>query len=85
MKTIKENKNPNPQAFPQEWTQNGTTDNWENGMSLRDYFAAKAMASLSGPTFYHGGKETEESVENFAKRCYMIADEMLKQRQYENK
>jgi hypothetical protein len=41
------NKPNNPQAFPQEWTMNGTTDNWENGMSLRDYFASKAIANLS--------------------------------------
>ena len=43
----------------------------ENGMTLRDYFAAKAMqAMLNDTTIY----------ENVAKYAYKMADEMMKAR-----
>jgi len=72
-----ENKKPhNPQAFPQEWIQNGTTDNWENGMTLRDYFASKAISGvMSGK--YFGSQPLSE----YAKTAFEIADAMLKQRE----
>jgi hypothetical protein len=40
-----------------------------NGMTLRDYFAAKAMADL-----------TWQFPESCAQQCYQIADAMLKAR-----
>ena len=49
----------------------------QNGMSLRDYFAAKAMVIYySSPDAY----EHSEHVESLAEWCYEMADEMLKAR-----
>jgi hypothetical protein len=50
------------------------------GMSLRDYFAAKAMA-----TFMHGavlppGFDAREQLDFTAKRAYEVADALLKAR-----
>ncbi len=44
------------------------------GMTLRDYFAAKAMCGLLADTDYC---EHEEAV---ARRCYMLADAMIAER-----
>jgi len=57
-------KNTDPQAFPSN--QNS------NGMSLRDYFAAKAMQGLLA-----GGATTEQVL----KYSYQYADAMLKARE----
>lgn len=51
-----------------------------DGMSLRDYFAAKAMQTQSW-TFYLGDYETRKSLSNTAKNCYEIADAMMKARE----
>lgn len=78
MKDQETKKPNNPQAFPQTWEQNGTTDNWENGMSLRDYLAAKAMQG------YCGGEYTGQSGmshEQIAEWSFGMADAMLKQRE----
>ena len=53
-------------AFPTHYT---------NGMTLRDYFAAKAMQGLLAY-----GWKTEE---NIAPKAYAMADAMLKQREIE--
>ena len=45
----------------------------QNGMTLRDYFAAKAMLRTSVNTSY----------EDLAKTAYKIADEMLKAREHD--
>ena len=45
----------------------------EEGMDLRDYFAAKAMQEI------RWGGEMAKLIES-AKECYMIADAMLKAR-----
>lgn len=60
----------NPQAFPCKYQP------YENnrGMTLRDYFAAKA---LDGVTHHYYGSEGEEVI---AKHAYKIADAMLKER-----
>ena len=44
------------------------------GMTLRDYFAAKAMQGLLSSDVY-------APVEKFAKQAYVMADEMLKARE----
>lgn len=62
----------NPQAFPQEWTLNGTTDNWENGMTLRDYFAARYLQANANNVDY--------IPEDLANHAYEVADAMLKER-----
>ncbi len=83
-----ENKKPeNPQAFPQEWTMNGTTDNWENGMTLRDYFANGVdipwNVVFNMLEEKHGiSKVTFKMVaETRAELKYLEADAMLKQRE----
>ena len=48
----------------------------EEGMTLRDYFAAKAMQSL-----VEVYKDDKLIVDQYAQRAYEIADAMLKARQ----
>ena len=63
-------------AFP---TSNGGSP--DDGMTLRDYFAGKAMQALiTGPDVMDDHYE-EETNEYVAKRSYFIADAMLKARQ----
>lgn len=55
------------------------------GMALRDYFAARAMQGLlAGDTKSHDGKDLDlnqkENKENLAHSAYLIADAMLAQR-----
>lgn len=60
----------NPPAFPYfghtGWSQS-------TGMTLRDYFAAKAMQALLG--------YEESTLENDAEVAYAVADAMLKARE----
>lgn len=72
------------QAFPGEEYQCNGDDGylgWE-GMSLRDYFAAKAMASIvrryDGHSF--GGGPKSPQYKELAEDSYFIADAMLKAR-----
>ena len=59
----------NPPAFPKTpFIEVGTP---QNGMTLRDYFAAKAMLRTSVGSSY----------EQLAKNAYEIADAMLKARE----
>jgi hypothetical protein len=53
-------------AFP--WTGAGS-----DGMTLRDYFAAKAMQGLLA-------SEVNAEINTFAKKAYEMADEMMKAR-----
>jgi len=66
----------NPAAFPRPFS--GTTQYAQDGMTLRDYFAAKAMQALiiaNGPA-PQGGWPT------YAERtAYLVADAMLKARE----
>ena len=57
----------NPPAFPSNvW--------WETGMTLRDYFAAKAMQAMIG-------NELDCTTDALAGRAYVVADAMLKARE----
>lgn len=56
-------------AFPAQFFDERAT-----GMTLRDYFAAKAMQGLLSSDVY-------APVEKFAKQAYVMADEMLKARE----
>ena len=65
-------------AFPFALEASGGTQHYEPGMTLRDYFAAKAMPSLLTE---RGIKEISVSgAEGFAQACYLIADAMLAER-----
>ena len=58
----------NPPAFPIHW------ENHHQGMSLRDYFAAKAMQGLLS-------SDVNAPLETFAKQSYEVADAMMKARE----
>jgi len=75
MKT-EENKPYIPKAFPNDY-------NSEDGMDLRDYFAAKAMQSvIVGSTYENYTGNNGMPIPDFvAKESYKIADAMLKQRE----
>lgn len=63
-------KKENPPAFPMQ------TDLVVNyGMTLRDYFAGKAMQGILA------NKKTDANAESIATVSYLIADAMLKQRE----
>ena len=71
--------------------QTGTTTGWELGMSLRDYFAAKAMQSLilaangpAAPAFTQYAQQTGRGeAEVIAAAAYEYADAMLAHREKE--
>ena len=70
----KKEKPENPQAFPRGVTHDsiyGGRVHGESGMTLRDYFAAKAL-----PEFM----TDEVHYEDMAKWSYELADAMLKER-----
>ncbi|HHT2970449.1 hypothetical protein [Citrobacter koseri] len=68
------------QAFPkQQWEydgQNNVLQYQEDGMTLRDYFAAKAMNGMCSHVDTWG-----MTVPQIAKRAYELADEMLRARE----
>ena len=78
-------KNNDAQAFPrQQWEYDGHNNvlqYQEEGMTLRDYFAAKAIGVIELPTDYVGTKETEESYKRWAQKAYRMADAMLNARE----
>ena len=49
----------------------------EHGMTLRDYFAAKAMQPINSQAIDYAKAEASD----MARKAYMIADAMLKARQ----
>ena len=60
-------KNDGGPAFPI----GSTPEEWGNGMTLRDYFAAKAMQKYM---------DEDSTTENIARASYEMADAMLKAR-----
>jgi len=55
----------------------------QRGMTLRDYFAAKAIGPiLATPWFQHTSSQVggSEYADQLASECYDIADAMIKQR-----
>ena len=69
-------------AFPRNILDHGhgVKTTHESGMTLRDYFAAKAM---QGMLAHHGVLQNKKQAENDADgatRAYLIADAMLKAR-----
>lgn len=73
----------NPNAFPtdletQKQIEAGYA--YQTGMTLLDYFAAKAMLRTK-PQIFMGKKETEESFKEAAEYAYTYASAMLKERE----
>lgn len=57
-----------------------------DGMSLRDWFAGQALATLAGPDMFTAFKKLTDSTGNqvknlLAQAAYEIADAMLKERE----
>ena len=70
-----ETKKPsNPHAFPfsAEYGHPATC----GGMTLRDYFASKALQGLLAKMVY-----APSDISNYAEQSYLLADAMLKQRE----
>jgi hypothetical protein len=76
------NTNTGGPAFPGvKWVHQGENVN-PDGMTLRDYFAAKAMQStLADDTYVERTETAAEWVAIVAKSSYEIADAMLKARE----
>ena len=72
------NKTENPQAFP--WANDADKQyNWINkGMTLRDYFAAKAMQSFLDEV---GSGSDQRFYKDIAIGAYQVADAMMKARE----
>lgn len=73
-------------AFPYSGVHKGSDMNYiidSHGMTLRDYFAAKAMAAIvrrwDGHSF--GGGPDSPQYKELAEDAYFIADAMLKARE----
>ena len=64
----------NPPAFPSVFDH-------ERGMTLRDYFAAKAMQAIMGDSRYAGVIGVNNYQHRTAEDAYEIADAMLKARE----
>ena len=70
-------------AFPQSLTAAPSGDVYKSndysdtcGMTLLDYFAGQMLASSSRPA----GTEPPGTVKQMAEMCYMVAEEMIKER-----
>ena len=66
----------NPQAFPRTKITEGTP-----GMSLRDWFAGQAISGMIAFTSADRSTSPAEFTKQVAKRCYALADAMLKARE----
>lgn len=71
-----ENKLNNPNAFPAD-----TIDETYSGMSLRDYFAAKASMVIPVIKDRNFSQPTDKDYDEWAEKCYKRADALLKQRE----
>lgn len=68
-------KNTGGPAFPcDEMVVRSELTKASQGMSLRDYFAAKALQGLLA-------SDVNAPIEQFASQSYLVADEMLKARE----
>lgn len=72
-------------AFPQPCTENGYAANSEfevagGGMTLRDYFAAKAMQAIITGSMADGTKFDKNDPERVSIVAFFVADAMLKAR-----
>ena len=66
-------------AFP--WSiDNGVSVKGENGMDLRDYFAARAMSEMFDAGWINSGVIEDVDLDHIAKWAYITADAMMKAR-----
>jgi len=76
----------NPQAFPRPHSDNMAAPAYaQDGMTLRDYFAAKAMTAIIESIYNPNGDMDEDEkcreTKFICERAYWHADAMLKQRE----
>jgi len=80
----KDKKPVNPQAFPVVLPPD-KIKGWDAeqipGMTLRDYFAAKAMQSIMDQPIIKLDSTTNDTFEILAIHSYQVADAMLKERE----
>jgi len=74
------NTNTGGPAFPVLHWISGESTGAEEGMTLRDYFAAKALPGLMGRVWSSHKGTDEELIDLWARYSYDIADAMLKAR-----
>ena len=74
-------------AFPEvttTYTRDGAAEvqyvHSEGGMTMRDYFAAKAMQSALSVVLTRSTREAKQDAPELAKFSYVVADAMLKAR-----
>ena len=67
--------------LPAEWNGPELINYTQTGMTLRDYFAAKAMQSLLTATAAFGSKIQSPSFEEIPGCAYEMADAMLEARE----
>lgn len=69
------------QAFPfTEKNSNGTHYHSFQGMTLRDYFAAKAMSGMVANADFDYSPLGDNSIKNVADDAYKLADAMIRAR-----
>ena len=67
----------NPPAFPLSFVAHPTEETFvAKGMTLRDYFAAKAMQAMIA----HPDSNAEVEASIYARGAYVMADAMMKER-----
>jgi hypothetical protein len=72
------NKDDGGHAFPAD----ASTNLFSRGMTLRDYFAAKAMQGLMGRSWCDAAGNAPDNIyQIWSESAYAIADAMLKARQ----
>lgn len=71
----------NPQAFPLRARSDGSIfERSHEGMTLRDYFAGKALPSVMHLCARDTLAPAESITQSFARKAYEIADAMLAER-----
>ena len=67
-----------PQAFP--YCGVGDDLNYSRGMTMRDYFAAKAMQGIIAAGKYAVGMDQQPETTQYAEKAYRQADAMMRAR-----
>jgi sulfite reductase beta subunit-like hemoprotein len=67
----------NPPAFPHQWCNEHHVWHFEDGMTLRDWFAGQALLRV----YNDGGRYSPEGMKQVAKYSYAMADAMLAERE----
>lgn len=70
-------KNNGGSAFPSTESNYHNENMRSDGMSLRDYFAAKASTAIDPPKDYVDLANSKLARDAWARRCYQMADSML--------